>query len=633
MLTTLLAFANTIAIIPQPSIVIPQPGGFDLNAQTVISADKGLANVATRLREYWKTGTGLELPNGSSTSNVIRIKLDSKAKLGEEGYRLTVDPQMVEIVAAKPAGAFYAVQSLRQLLPADSFGNKKTSQKLVVPSVIIEDVPRFSWRGSMLDTGRHFMPKEAIKKYIDTLALHKLNVFHWHLTEDQGWRLEIKKYPKLTSVGSTRSKTMLKYSPAEYENKPYGGFYTQQDAKEIVKYAAERYVTVVPEIEMPGHSQAAIAAYPELGNTKDQLEVANKWGVVTHVYNPELTTIKFLQDVLDEVMAIFPSKYIHIGGDECPKDEWKASPRVQQLIKERGLKDEHEMQSWFIGQMDKYLASKGRNLIGWDEILEGGLAPGAAVMSWRGEAGGIAAAKAKHNVVMASNNAFYFDYYQADPKNEPHAIGGFLPLKKVYDFDILPAALKSDERKYIIGGQFQIWTEYIRTPEYAEYMAFPRGCAAAEVLWSAKSKKNFRNFVERLTTHADRLTALGVNFRPLDPGVAGVAAEWKSGDFSNDYQVKSFNITQAVPVAGSYTVLFQYTGGGQRLDVDGIEILVNGEVAATDPHYGRTGSVNVDNLWKFNLKNLPKGAKVELRIKARGDGGGDTNGDITITKA
>ncbi|MCE2766379.1 MAG: beta-N-acetylhexosaminidase, partial [Fimbriimonadaceae bacterium] len=399
MLTTLLAFANTIAIIPQPSIVIPQPGGFDLNAQTVISADKGLANVATRLREYWKTGTGLELPNGSSTSNVIRIKLDSKAKLGEEGYRLTVDPQMVEIVAAKPAGAFYAVQSLRQLLPADSFGNKKSSQKLVVPSVIIEDVPRFSWRGSMLDTGRHFMPKEAIKKYIDTLALHKLNVFHWHLTEDQGWRLEIKKYPKLTSVGSTRSKTMLKYSPAEYENKPYGGFYTQQDAKEIVKYAAERYVTVVPEIEMPGHSQAAIAAYPELGNTKDQLEVANKWGVVTHVYNPELTTIKFLQDVLDEVMAIFPSKYIHIGGDECPKDEWKASPRVQQLIKERGLKDEHEMQSWFIGQMDKYLASKGRNLIGWDEILEGGLAPGAAVMSWRGEAGGIAAAKAKHNAV------------------------------------------------------------------------------------------------------------------------------------------------------------------------------------------------------------------------------------------
>jgi hexosaminidase len=426
---------------------------------------------------------------------------------------------------------------------------------------------------------------------------------------------------------------MLKYSPAEYENKPYGGFYTQQDAKEIVKYAAERYVTVVPEIEMPGHSQAAIAAYPELGNTKDQLEVANKWGVVTHVYNPELTTIKFLQDVLDEVMAIFPSKYIHIGGDECPKDEWKASPRVQQLIKERGLKDEHEMQSWFIGQMDKYLASKGRNLIGWDEILEGGLAPGAAVMSWRGEAGGIAAAKAKHNVVMASNNAFYFDYYQADPKNEPHAIGGFLPLKKVYDFDILPASLKPDERKYIIGGQFQIWTEYIRTPEYAEYMAFPRGCAAAEVLWSAKSKKNFRNFVERLTTHADRLTALGVNFRPLDPGVAGVAAEWKSGDFSNDYQVKSFNITQAIPVAGSYTVLFQYTGGGQRLDVDGIEILVNGEVAATDPHYGRTGSVNVDNLWKFSLKNLPKGAKVELRIKARGDGGGDTNGDITITKS
>ncbi|OWU64761.1 MAG: hypothetical protein CBB60_008175 [Armatimonadetes bacterium Cent15-Ar3] len=451
------------------------------------------------------------------------------------------------------------------------------------------------------------------------------------MTEDQGWRLEIKKYPKLTQIGSKRSKSMLKYSPATYEDKEYGGFYTQAEAKEIVAYAKARFINVVPEIEMPGHAQAAIASYPELGNG-EKVPVATTWGVIKHVYNPEESTIKFQKDVLDEVMAIFPSKFIHVGGDECPKDEWKASPRVQQLLKERGLKDEHEMQSWFIRQIDAYLASKGRRLIGWDEILEGGLAPGAAVMSWRGEAGGIAAAKEGHDVVMASTNALYFDYYQADPKTEPHAIGGFLPLRKVYDFDIIPKEITAEQSKHILGGQFQMWTEYIRTPEYLEYMAWPRGVAVAEMLWSPKSKRNFRSFIDRLTIHMDRLKAMGVNARPLDANLGLPTAEWKAGQVSNNYQVKDWDITSAFVGNGKYAVRFQYTSGGIRLDVEGVEIVVGGKVIASDSHYGRTGNEHVNNVWTVELKGVNVGDKVTLRAKVRGDGGSDSNGEITVSR-
>ncbi|MBS1725142.1 MAG: beta-N-acetylhexosaminidase [Armatimonadetes bacterium] len=607
-------------IIPEPVTVIQQPGHFSFNEGTVLVADKGLKKVADMARGYF------HLHDGTGKQNAVVLKIDKSLNLNDEGYRLIIDKDTVEISGKSPAGVFYGLQSLRQLVPLEGW---KGATSYDVPAVIIEDEPRFKWRGAMLDTGRNFMPKEFIKKFIDTLALHKMNSFHWHLTEDQGWRLEIKKYPKLTSVGSKRAKTMLRYSPAEYDETPYGGFYTQEDAKEIVKYAADRFVNVVPEIEMPGHSQAAIAAYPELGNTGEQLPVATTWGVIKHVYNPEEKTIQFLKDVLDEVMAIFPSKFIHIGGDECPKDEWKASPRVQELIKERGLKDEHEMQSWFVKQIDQYLASKGRRLIGWDEILEGGLAPGATVMSWRGEKGGIEAAASGHDVVMASNGALYFDYYQADPKTEPHAIGGFLPLRKVYDFDLVPAAVPEANRKHILGGQFQLWTEYIRTPEYAEYMAFPRGLAAAEIFWTPKNRKNFRDFVDRLRVD---LTKLNINARPLDANLGLPTAEWKAGQVSNDYQTKTWDITSGVSGDGSYTIRFQYTSGAFRLDVDGIEILANGKVVGSDSHYGRTGSEDVDNVWKVKLTGVPVGAKIEIRAKVRADGGSDSNGDIVVTK-
>ena len=618
--TLVAAMATQYSIIPAPVTLIHQPGSFLFNESTVLVSDKGLKKVADMAKTYF------HLSDGTATKNAVVLKVDKSLKLGEEGYRLIIDTETVEIQGKTPAGVFYGLQSLRQLMPTEGW---KGAHNFNVPAVIIEDQPRFQWRGAHLDVGRNFMPIAFIKKFIDTLAMHKMNSFHWHLTEDQGWRIEIKKYPKLASVGSKRAKTMLVYSPAKYDEHAYGGFYTQDEAREIVKYAADRFINVVPEIEMPGHSQAAIAAYPELGNTKEKLDVAFNWGVNTHVFNPEVSTIKFLQDVLDEVMAIFPSKFIHIGGDECPKDEWKASPRVQQLIKERGLKDEHEMQSWFIKQMDQYLASKGRRLIGWDEILEGGLAPGATVMSWRGEKGGIDAANAGHDVVMASTNALYFDFYQADPKTEPHAIGGNLPLRKVYDFEIVPTAIAADKQKHILGGQFQIWTEYIRTPEYAEYMAFPRGLAAAEIFWSPKSKKNFRDFVDRLRVN---LPHLDVNYRPLDTNLGLPTAEWKAGQVSNDYRTRSWEISSAVTGNGAYTIRFQYTSGAFRLDVDGLEILVDGKVVGADTHFGRTGAEDVGNVWHVTLKGVSPGAKVEIRAKVRGDGGGDTNGDIIVTR-
>ena len=336
------------------------------------------------------------------------------------------------ITAAAPNGLFYGMQTLKQLLPVES-----TNGVLEVPVVDIKDQPRFAWRGNMLDCGRHFFPISFIKKYIDILAMYKLNTFHWHLTEDQGWRIEIKKYPLLTEISSWRDETVVGHNTDKYDGMGYGGFYTQDQAREIVKYAAERYINIVPEIEMPGHSSAALAAYPQLGCTGGPYKVQERWGVFKDVYCAgKDETFEFLQNVLDEVMDIFPSPFIHIGGDECPKDSWKECPACQKRMKDNHLKDEHELQGWFITQMDHYLTSKGRRLIGWDEILEGGLAPQATVMSWRGTKGGIEAAKLHHDVVMSPTTNMYLDYYQSkDKDNEPFAIGGFLPLEKVYDYE------------------------------------------------------------------------------------------------------------------------------------------------------------------------------------------------------
>ncbi len=525
-LAILLASDSIPAIVPRPAHVTPQPGAFTLRAGTVIVTDRALRKVGELLADYLFPATGLRLAVATAApagTPAISIRLDSTlARLGDEGYRLDVSRSRVAIRAYRAAGAFYGIETLRQLLPPAIFRQAEMAGVAwSVPGIAIEDLPRFAWRGVHLDVARHFMPKEFVKKLIDLAALHKLNRFHWHLTDDQGWRLEIKQYPRLTEVGAWRPQTIIGRPDRDstkwrFDGQPHGGFYTQDDVREIVAYARARFVTIVPEIEMPGHSQAAIAAYPELGNRGDTLPVWMGWGVDENILNPGDATVRFYQNVLTEVMALFPGRWIHIGGDEAPKTQWKASPLAQTRIRELGLKDEDELQSWFTHRMDEFLTAHGRTLVGWDEILQGGLAPNAVVMSWRGVDGGIAAAQAGHDVVMAPGSHTYFDHYQsADTVAEPLAIGGYLPLDTVYAFEPVPPALTASEARHVLGAQGQLWTEYVPDAKRAEYMVFPRVCALAEVLWTPPEERDYGDFTRRLVTHLQRLAVLDVNYRPL----------------------------------------------------------------------------------------------------------------------
>lgn len=508
------AQTQNINIIPRPQQVELTKGNFTITpATTIVLQNGGLANEAALLNEYLKKYYGFALKTttkAQGNTQAITLKNQQLSNPTEGAYTLQSGPKGISISSRNNTGIFYGIQSLIQLLPLQK------TKTLNVPAVTIEDAPRFSYRGMHLDVGRHFMPVDFIKRYIDYLAAFKMNTFHWHLTEDQGWRIEIKKYPLLTQVGAWRNGTIIGHYPGKGNtNERTGGFYTQAEIKAIVKYAADRHITIIPEIEMPGHSEAAIAAYPYLScfpaentiigpnasevskQTKGKL-VQETWGVHEDVFIPTDSTFKFLEDVLDEVMALFPSKYIHIGGDECPKSAWQRNEFCQKLIKEKGLKDEHGLQSYFIGRIEKYLNSKGRNIIGWDEILEGGLAPNATVMSWRGEAGGIAAAKEKHTVIMTPGNWCYFDHSQV--KNDDSLnIGGFTPLDEVYGYEPVPAALQgTDEAKYVLGTQANVWTEYMSNPSKVEYMIFPRTAAMSEVQWTNKENKSWSNFESRI---------------------------------------------------------------------------------------------------------------------------------------
>ena len=519
----------SIAIVPRPESLSVGRGRFVINANTVIYTDAASADIARRFAASLLPATGLAIPVRIGAAPATGIVLQRSAgltRLGDEGYELTVTARRVSIRAKERAGVFYGTQTIRQLLPPQVFREAKVdSVAWAIPAVRIVDRPRFAWRGAHLDVGRHFMPKEFVKKYIDLIALQKMNTFHWHLTEDQGWRLEIRKYPRLTGVGAWRTQTVVGRQNSKtdsttwhFDGQRHGGFYTQDDAREIVAYARDRFVNVVPEIEMPGHALAAIAAYPELGVTGQPADVGTRWGVYANILNADSSTVSFMQDVLTEVMALFPSRFIHVGGDEADKALWKTSPRIQARIRELGLKDEHELQSWFIQQMDAFLTAHKRRLVGWDEILEGGLAPGATVMSWRGTQGGIDAARAGHDVIMAPTSHTYFDYYQSqNTAGEPLAIGGFVPLQMVYSFEPVPAELEPQYRSHILGGQGQIWTEYLPGPKQVEYMAFPRLTALAEVLWTKPERKDYRDFLDRLAVHLERLSALDVAFRPLGP--------------------------------------------------------------------------------------------------------------------
>ena len=496
------------SIIPKPLSQKIGNGYFIFDNDVAIVSEPKLQEVSNYFALYLKENYNFKFSNNNSAKK-ISFKIDDFVK-NEEGYELEVENNNIIIRAKNSKGAFYAVQSLLQLLPI-----KFNGLAIVIPCLEIQDQPQFKYRGMHLDVGRHFFSVDFIKKYIDLIARLKMNTFHWHLTEDQGWRIEIKKYPKLQEIAAFRNQTLVGHyndQPHQFDGKQYGGFYTQEQIKEVVAYAKIRQVTIIPEIEMPGHSQAAIAAYPSLGCSGEQVDVATKWGVFDEVYCPKESTFKFLEDVIDEVVVLFPGKYIHIGGDEAPKTNWKKCTHCQELIKKEGLKDEHGLQSYFIARMEKYINLKGKQIIGWDEILEGGLAPNATVMSWQGTSGAVQAAKEGHDVILTPGSHCYFDHYQSDNENEPLAIGGFLPLEKVYDFNPIPEELTKQESRFVLGAQGNVWTEYMQTEKEVEYMVFPRIVALSEVVWSSPENKNYIDFINRLEQYQKRLDLLDVSY-------------------------------------------------------------------------------------------------------------------------
>ncbi len=502
---------GSLPLIPKPQAMELYEGTFSLTANTQFVIQGNVHKEALDLfKVFVKSNFGIEfksLKKSHRKFSVVHIKLDKSTAKSKEAYDLKIEKHKLTIEAYGDAGLFYGIQTLMELIPLHS------KQNIALPCLMINDSPLYAWRGMHLDVSRHFFSVEFIKKYLDCLALYKMNTFHWHLTDDQGWRIEIKKYPKLTEIGSVRKKSMVgHYKDHTFDSIPYGGFYTQEEIKEVVAYAKQRFITVIPEIEMPGHAMAALAAYPELACTDGPFEVATEWGVFDDVYCTTETTFTFLENVMDEVLSLFPSEYIHIGGDECPKTRWKTCEKCQNLIKQEKLKDEFELQSYFIRRIEKYINVKGRKIIGWDEILEGGLAPNAAVMSWRGTEGGVAAAKQKHFVVMSPGTHCYFDHYQADPKTEPVAIGGYTTLEKVYSYNPTPSELTKEEATYILGAQGNVWTEYMTTSVYVEYMAIPRMAALAEVLWGTSDPKQFKGFQDRLLVHFALLDKMNVNY-------------------------------------------------------------------------------------------------------------------------
>jgi hexosaminidase len=521
----------SLDIVPLPASIQATDGrSAYLGKETAIHWEAGLAEAeASKLEAYLEAGTGwdLRMSQGAAADGAIALALrpELEAELGPDSYRLVVRGAQITIHGATPAGLSYGVQTLKQMLPAQ-FASPLHSEHFPgayfpYEELTIEDAPRFSWRGMMLDTGRYLYSVDDIKSFLDTMAFYKFNVLHLHLTEDQGWRMEIKAFPKLTEVGSMRASTPVVGDRRTLDGKPYGGFYTQDDLREIVAYAADLHIDVMPEIELPGHSSAAIASYPELGNPefRDDVEVGTYWGVHKNTLSPSQYTLDFYEQVFDEVMEIFPFGFIHIGADEAPKFQWENSAFAQERIKELGLKDEHELQAWFVAHFERYFSERGRRLVGWDEIQEGGLPSGATMMVWRGWHFGVEAARAGHDIIMAPTSHTYFDYYQAGPGGEPEAIGGMLPLEKVYSFEPLPPELTAEEAKHVLGAQAQLWSEYLPNWKQVEYMAFPRMLALAEVVWSPKDQRDFSSFQSRAFRQFDLLDALGVNYRIPAPAL------------------------------------------------------------------------------------------------------------------
>jgi hexosaminidase len=530
------------SLVPWPARLESRTGTLGIDATTRLAlsnpADPELRNIAGLLTEYLRAATGVAVPLSGApsrgpTASTIALVLSGSGEA--EGYRLSVTPSSVTIAARTPAGLFYGTQTLRQLLATSG------ARTGGVNAVEIDDVPRFRYRGMHLDVGRHFSSVAFVKKYIDLLALYKFNTFHWHLTEDQGWRIQILRYPKLTQVGSCRKETRVGHAsqpPELYDGTPHCGYYTQDEIRDVVAYATARHITIIPEIEMPGHSRAALAAYPELACTPGPFEVATTWGIFEEIYCPKDETFAFLEGVLTEVMQLFPGPYVHVGGDETPKKAWQESPIAQAVMRREGLRDEHELQSYFIRRIERFLNGHGRKLIGWDEIVEGGLSPTATVMYWRdrqdaglGHAGvsddpARLAARSGNDIIMTPNQTFYLDHYQAGPAGEPLAIGGLTPLEEVYAYEPIPADFTPEMARRVIGAQANVWTEYMKTPEHIEYMVFPRMLAVAEVVWSPRDAHDFASFTQRLPGQLRLLASLGVRYRAPraeEPGAAAMS--------------------------------------------------------------------------------------------------------------
>ena len=498
-------FSQKNNIIPTPNEQTINNGFMEMENSPEIITESSFNSAATLFKNAIKE---LDLTSKKTTKNRINFSLNEK--LNEEEYILKINTDQINIEASTETGAIFGFQSLYQLM---NLNLKNGVVKL--QNQVIKDSPRFKYRGMHLDVGRHMYPVAFIKKYIDGLAMLKFNNFHWHLTEDQGWRIEIEKYPELNNIGSYRDSTLIGHytdKPWQFDKTRYGGYYTKKEIKEVVRYAQERGINVIPEIEMPGHSQAAVSSYPEFGCTGEQVGVAPLWGVFKEIYCSKNETFDFLEDIIDEVVELFPGKYIHIGGDEAPKTNWKACGNCQNVINREELKDEHELQSYFITRMEKYINSKGKQIIGWDEILEGGLAPNATVMSWRGVSGGIEAAKMNHEVIMTPNATCYLDHYQAkDTAKEPLAIGGYTPIEEIYNYEPIPNELDESLHKYIIGAQGNVWTEYMKTSDHVEYMVFPRIFALSEVVW-AKDKPSFNDFENKVIDMYPILDKMDINY-------------------------------------------------------------------------------------------------------------------------
>ncbi|MDR2805705.1 MAG: beta-N-acetylhexosaminidase [Dysgonamonadaceae bacterium] len=512
---------NEYNIIPKPLLVQPATGQFVFSPSTCLILEKGVKQEAADaffiLAEHLKTAAGIELktaPSGVSNGIICRL---NKQLPSIESYRLRIEKNKIIVEASDPAGFFYASQSLRQLLPAAiESASPQTDVRWTVPCGRIEDTPKYRYRGMHLDVCRHFSTKEEAMHYIDQLSLLKINTFHWHLTDDQGWRIEIKKYPRLTEAGGFRNRTLIGHysnTPRQWDNTRVGGFYTQEDIREVIDYAKKRFINILPEIELPGHAVAALTAYPQYSCSGGPFEVEGRWGVFNDVFCTREETFEFLENILSEVAALFPYQYIHIGGDECPKLRWSRCHVCQERIKSQGLKDEHELQSYFVNRIARFLETQKKKVVGWDEILEGGgLTPDAVVMSWRGTNGGIDAARKGHDVIMTPSQYLYLDYYQSKEPGEPVAIGNFVPIQKVYEYNPTPTELTPEEARHIWGVQANVWTEYMPNPQHREYMIFPRIAALAEIAWTPQEKKNYDDFKLRLLSLFRHYDVAGINY-------------------------------------------------------------------------------------------------------------------------